>query len=215
MASQAGGGSSGSGRGALVFSLTDNCPEVKAMFAQVAARLQDLRPVFQDFQGRMQRSIGLNFQRGGRPDPWPPSKRALNRGRGAGKTGQTLRQRGILLNSVTGPGAYTAGTDFLEIATNVPYAKTHQYGAEKGSFGTVTARVRTHSVKPFLRKGKPVKGHERKEHPRKQKVPWGDIPKRRFLMVQASDTAYLKRSIARYVFSGSGSSQSQITGGMI
>lgn len=198
----------------LSYSVTHNCPEVQVRIAQVAHRLADLRPVFQDFQGRMQRSISLNFQRGGRPDPWTPSQRALARGRGANKTGQTLRKSGVLLNSLTGPGAYTSGPDFLDISTNVPYAKTHQFGAEKGSFGTVAARVRAHTRKAYLRKGKPIREQSVKAHTRSQKLPWGDIPQRRFLLVQRSDSDYLKRSIARYALA-SGESGSESGAGAI
>ncbi|MEW6378598.1 MAG: phage virion morphogenesis protein [bacterium] len=195
--------------GPLVFSITSNCKEVQTTFIQVAHRLEDMRPVFQDFQGRMQRSISRNFAEGGRPVKWEPSKRALSRGRGKGKTGQTLRKSGILLNSLTGPGSSTTGPDFLEIATNVPYAKTHQYGAEKGSFGTVQVRVKQHTVKAFIRKGRPVREHTVREHTRLQKLPWGDIPARKFLLVQDSDIVYLKRSIARYVFGTAGGALGQ------
>jgi len=164
--------------------------ELQQNLAAMAARGKNLTPVFLDFKGRMQRSISLNFRQGGRPKKWMPSGRAMGQGRGKGKTGQTLRDTGRLMNSTVGPGAYRTGADFLEISTNVKYARTHQKGAKKGSFGTFTCTVRAHKRKS---------GVHVREHTRTVQLPWGDIPAREFLLVQASDMNYLKAAIIRHL----------------
>lgn len=181
--------------------------EIERMLMNMAAKGQNLRPVFEDFKGRMQRSITLNFQQGGRPEAWKISKRAKGQGRGRNKTGQTLLDTKILCNSLIGPslnGKCIVDTDSLEIATNVPYAATHQYGAKKGSFGTFTAKVREHN-RTIGSKICKVKAHTRKIN-----LPWGDIPARPFLLVQDSDMNYLKKAIIKHLRSGGGTGGSTI-----
>jgi phage gpG-like protein len=52
--------------------------------------------------------------------PWEPSLRALNEG------GDTLRDKGVLLNSIT---SHVVGGDGVEWGTNVPYALPLHFGA--------------------------------------------------------------------------------------
>jgi phage gpG-like protein len=173
-------------------------PEVEQKLMSMAAAGKNLLPVFLDFRGRMQRSISLNFLQGGRPIRWPESKRALGQGRGKKKTGQTLRDSGWLMNRITGPGAYKVDDDFLEISTNVKYAATHQYGAKKGSFGTFTAKVRKHKRMVNSTRGGLTEVNV-SAHIRQVKLPWGDIPERKFLLVQETDINYLKQKILQHL----------------
>ena len=63
----------------------------------------------------------LRFLDGVDPDgnPWEPSVRAKVQG------GETLRDTGVLMNSIT----HQVGNDFVEVGTNVPYAIPLHFGA--------------------------------------------------------------------------------------
>lgn len=128
-------------------------------------------------------SVRTNFAAGGRPNKWAPLKT---------RAGQPLRDRGILQNSITSK----VSGDRVYVGTSVKYAAVHQFGARKGSFGTVLARVRSHE------RTRDGKTHTVRAHARKQLVPWGDIPARPFLLVQDEDRVELEAVLADYIFKG-------------
>jgi hypothetical protein len=70
---------------------------------------------------------------------------------------------------------------------------------KKGYCGTKTASIKPHTVKPFMRSGKSIKGYEVKAHTRQISVPLGDIQARQFLKLQTSDVAYFKKSVAKFI----------------
>lgn len=95
--------------------------------------------------------------------------------------------------------------DSAEVGTNISYARTHQYGAKKGSFGTKSVNIKTHTRRGQVFKGKAgkflggtaIKGAKGKTkitvkaHTRKMSIPWGDIPARPFLVVQEEDLSQI------------------------
>lgn len=127
-------------------------------------------------------SIRRNFKEGGRPQKWPLSKRAEE------QRGQTLIDTKVLMNSITSDATENEAV----VGTNVEYAAVHNFGAKKGSFGTVTATIRAH-----LRKGVQVR-----EHTRKMNLPWGDIPAREFMLVQDEDWADIREVVGNYLTQG-------------
>lgn len=185
-------------------------------------RMRNLRPVFLDFGERMKRSIEANFQAGGRPAPWPPSKKA---------SGRTLIESSRLKNSI----AYVASDQGMVIGTNVPYAAIHQFGgtirpinvkylaipldkqaakirprdlerqtfvikSKKGNL-LLMERLLKYSGqrgKRFLSKGK-FKLVTRPRYLLKDQV---NIPQRKFLLFQQEDINYLKMKAAKYIVSG-------------
>lgn len=74
--------------------------------------------MFERFRQRMQESIVLNFQHGGRPEQWAKK---------ADGTASFLVDTGRLAASVYG----TSGSSFAEVATDTPYAIFHQYGTSR------------------------------------------------------------------------------------
>ncbi len=67
----------------------------------------------------------------------------------------------------------------IRIFTSVIYASTHQFGAAKGSFALTSFVVRAHA-----RKGtKGVRAHIRAD----VEIPWGDIPPRPFMKIDADE----------------------------
>jgi len=156
---------------------------ITALLNQAAARFGDLTPLNRRIAMLMASSIRENFEVGGRPTKWRPSKRAKS------QRGQTLRDTNRLMNSITGKGTATqavAGTSDIRAAV-------HNFGAKRGSFGTVQAAVRAH-----LRR---IKGKEQKvrAHTRKQPMPWGDIPAREFMLLQADDLVEIKDMVGAYL----------------
>lgn len=128
-------------------------------------------------------SIRTNFRQGGRPTKWPTSHRSDGQRRG-----QTLRDTNRLYNSFT----IQANNQQVAVGTNVAYAAVHHFGAKKGSFGQVVAIVKAHT-----RRGKPVK-----QHSRRMKLPWGDIPARPFMLVQDEDWADMTQALSQFLVRG-------------
>ena len=70
--------------------------------------------------------------------PWEKSWRAVL------KSGQTLRDRGILMNSLN---VQEVTPNSVSVGTNVIYSAVHQFGAKQGEFGLRTVTVREHARK--------------------------------------------------------------------
>lgn len=126
----------------------------------------------------LQQSIRYNFVVGGRPTRWKP----LNY-----RIGQPLRDTNRLMNSITSK----VRGDKAYVGTNVKYAPTHNFGAKKGQYGKKNVTVPAHSRK---RGGKT---YSVRSHSRKMSLPWGDIPKREFMIVQNEDVLEIERILKR------------------
>ena len=145
---------------------------VRAALERLADHAADATPAMHAIGETVMTSIQRNFDAGGRPDTWPKSHRVEEDG------GQTLIDKAILKNSLN----VRAGKDFAAVGTADKRAGVHHFGAEAGSFGTVTAQVKAHLR--TLASGKTVKVGA---HTRRQPLPWGDIPARPFMLIQDED----------------------------
>lgn len=156
---------------------------VKALFARLKARVNDLTPAMKVIGEILRTSSVKNFEAGGRP-PWKPSKRA----------GQTLVDTARLRNSITAK----AFPDRAEAGTNVKYAGVHQFGFK----GTVSIPQHTRKVKSRNvyenREGKKKKTASGitivKAHTTKM-----NIPARPFMMVQDEDITEAKDTLLRHI----------------
>lgn len=134
-------------------------------------------------------SIRTNFREGGRPEKWDASKRGEADSIPKRRVG-TLRDTNRLMNSFT----IKADQERVIVGTNVVYAATHNYGAEKYSFGTVVAKVPEH-YRTFRGRFKiKVKAHDRK-----MKLPWGTIPARPFMHITTDDIADIEEIMAAHI----------------
>jgi len=133
-------------------------------------RVRFLDPVRRDFGERMLRSIRQNFQAGGRPDSWKPSKK---------KSGKTLIDSARLMNSIT----YRLEGEVVAIGTNVVYAAAHQFGVDK----QVSVRGRAK---------RQVGGHHQRTGKGTRHMM---LPARPFLLVQDADLAYLNQRIGQHL----------------
>jgi len=100
----------------------------RVRMGQIAGRLRDKQPLYQDVKGRLELSVQQNFRAEGRPTKWAPLQPATiaarRRGRRKGGRARILRDTGRLAGSIIGR---IAG-DSVIVGTNVIYAPTHQFG---------------------------------------------------------------------------------------
>lgn len=125
-----------------------------AAMAQLMMTAENKTRLFDEIGVSLTESARLRFIDQSGPDgqPWAPSYRAINQG------GETLRDKGILMNSLT----HVVLADGVEYGTNVPYAGPLHFGAEiqavNGPFlrfkipggGWVSKKSVTLPARPFL-----------------------------------------------------------------
>ena len=136
--------------------------------------VEDFSPVSYEIGQLLSNSVKRNFIEGGRPSKWKESKRAKN------DDGQTLRDSGILMNSIVGGDA---GDNNIRVGTNVEYAAAHHFGVDK----EITQQVDQHIRRITHAFGKPlgkVKEVTVKKHSRTFQL---KIEAREFMMIQDED----------------------------
>lgn len=156
---------------------------VRQALGGMRQRLDDFTPAMKLIGIHMLRSVRLNFDAGGRPTPWTPSKRALREG------GKTLLDTGQLAGSIT----MRADRTSVRLSTAKVYARPHQLGAAirharglkvRQKRGRGVTRVRKVTI--TQRTGGVIR-----------------LPARPFLMVQDEDTPII-RGILRDYLAGRG-----------
>ena len=134
--------------------ITTTDGRVLAAMAQLMMTAENKTRLFDEIGVSLTESARLRFIDQAGPDgqPWVPSYRATNQG------GETLRDKGILMNSLT----HVVLADGVEYGTNVPYAGPLHFGAEiravNGPFlrfkipgrGWVSKKSVTLPARPFL-----------------------------------------------------------------
>ena len=166
--------------------------DVSTLLGKMSARMNDLTPAMELIGEVVVASIQQNFKEGGRPEKWKALSPVTIKQRQAENKwpGAILVRTGHLRQVYS-----RAEKDKVSVGTNLIYAKTHQFGARKGSFGSVTARVKEHFRR--MKDGKEIRV---KAHDRTQSLPWGDIPARPFLMVQDEDWVEMKAVLEEYLY---------------
>ena len=174
----------------LPIDITLDARELRALLQALQTRLGDLTPVFRDMGEHLLNSTRARFQSQTAPNgaAWAPLSPAYQARKRKNK-GKILTLDGRLRGLLN----YQASQDTLRIGTPLIYGATHQFGADKGSFGTVTAHISAHIRKL---KSRDVRAGRRlvargvtfvKAHSRQMIVPWNDIPARPFLGLSTDD----------------------------
>lgn len=135
--------------------------------------VEDLSPVSYVIGQLLSNSVRRNFKEGGRPEAWTESKRAKNDG------GQTLRDTGVLMNSIVGGDA---GDNAIRVGTNVEYAAAHNFGVDE----QITQQVGEHVRRITQAFGKPIELREVKVKAHKRKIHM-KLPAREFMLIQDED----------------------------
>lgn len=131
---------------------------VLAALARLREKVENLQPPMDEIGNEIKETVRMTFSDGADPwgAPWRPlSALTLSRRRqGAGPgSAQPLRDTGALYNSFS----YRADADSVTVGTNLPYAKTHQFGATQGAYGKTK---------------------------RNGPMPWGNVPARPFMPIR-------------------------------
>lgn len=169
--------------------------QVRLMLAKIDENLRNLKPAMEIIGETVTASVLRNFEVGGRPK-WAklsPVTRAIRKKKGKWP-GQILRQSGALSKIV-----YQASNTKMVVSANEEYAATQHFGAKKGEFGAVTV---VQHVREHMRKHKSGKSYKVKAHSRTRRnvpVPWGDIPARRFMLVQKEDKQEITSALEKYI----------------
>ncbi|MBF0541916.1 MAG: phage virion morphogenesis protein [Nitrospirae bacterium] len=95
--------------------------ELQKLMQGLEQKALNMKPLLKGIGSVMVRSVQKNFDAGGRPEPWTPSKRALNTG------GKTLIDTSRLMKSIN---AQVIDNNTVFIGTNVAYAAIHQFGGD-------------------------------------------------------------------------------------
>jgi len=175
--------------------------EVADLLERIQKNLGDLTPAMKIIGAIGRTSVIRNFEKSGRPKKWKKHSKTTEKRRGKGA--KILMDQGLGAG-LAGSINYKAGKDRVDIGTPKVYGAVHQFGAKKGSFGTVEATVRAHLRNITRAFGKPIPKKQIKvgAHKRKMKLPWGDIPARPFLMVQDEDWTEIRAALTDYLLGG-------------
>lgn len=161
----------------MPITITIDDTDLKRMLNDLHRKLGDLSPVMRTVASIMEASVQRNFEEGGRPVKWTPSKRVRAGG------GQTLVDSGRLKNSITSRSTAASA----EVGTNVKYAAIHQFGG----------KTKPHVIKPKNKKSIFFPGAA---HPVKMvNHPGSHIPARPFLVIPPEDMEDIKDVLIRYL----------------
>lgn len=181
--------------------ITANDKKVSAFLEQIQKKLGDLTSTNKIIGSTVRASVIRNFEKSGRPKKWKKHSKFTEKLRGKGA--KILMAQGFA-GGLAASINYKADKESVAIGTNKIYGAIHQFGAKKGSFGTVKANIQTHVRKITQIFGRPIRSREItvRAHTRKMKLPWGDIPARPFLMVQPEDWGEIKESLSDFIMAG-------------
>ena len=176
-------------------SVTIKDKNVRKLLERIQKRTRNLKPAMSLIGEIVQESIERNFETGGRPRRWKALSETTKeqRRRRNQWPGQTLIVHGKA-GGLMGGINYRPASDRVTIGVKKAYAAIQHFGAKKGSFGTVQAKVKEH-----VRRLKSGETQRVRAHTRNTKIPWGDIPARPFMMVQDEDWNEIRESLWDYL----------------
>ncbi len=101
--------------GALIELRIDD-KEVRELFLRLSAHTREIRPALAQIGQMLVDSVQENFERGGRPEKWPRSKKPR---------GKTLIKEGDLMGSINWK---VHGNEAVSVGTDRKYGAIHQFG---------------------------------------------------------------------------------------
>jgi len=178
--------------------LTYDDKEFQKLFKQVLGRFGTIEPALQGMGEVGLSEIYENFETQGRPKWKKLSKgRIKDRKKVKKWPGQILVVKGVsggLLGSIH----YKVQPGSIVWSANKIYAALQHFGAQKGEFGTFVV-----TVKEYKRK---IKGKRKKitvkEHTRKIKLPWGNIPGRKYMHIPQEGVKNQEKVLIEYILLG-------------
>lgn len=168
---------------------------------QLAALGRNMTPLTRDLAEILKGGVDRAFQDEADPETgekWHPlSPATLKRRAKAGHTGKILQVTGQLAASIQ----TEHGPHHATVLTSDVRARTHQFGAKKGSFGKATrGKGRINKRNWTARGGATVGGWlSRRAKLDVLPLPFGDIPARPFLGIGKPEEAEIEESLRRAV----------------
>lgn len=159
--------------------------EVRRLIRQMTDRFENLRPAMDEIGDIAVMGVRGNFEAQGRPR-WKSHSSVTIAKRGVGA--RVLTDRGMA-GGLMGSIHHRASDRKVEVSTTKEYAAMQHFGARKGQFGTIAARIPAHT-----RKGSPVRAHTRQ-----MRIPWGNIPARPFMHITDDDQEEMVRVLIEYL----------------
>lgn len=178
--------------------LSYNDKEFQNLFKQVLERFETIEPALQGMGEVGLSEIYENFEAQGRPK-WKGLSKGRKKERQKRKKwpGHILIVKGVsggLLGSIH----YKVQSNGVVWSANKKYAALQHFGAKKGEFGTFVVEVGEHKRK--------LKGKKKKitvkAHSREIKLPWGDIPGRKFMHIPQEGIRNQEKILTEYILLG-------------
>lgn len=170
---------------------------VKKYLRGIVERSKDLSPVMKYIGTEMRNQTLKNFDKEQSYDgiAWKKSKRALKEG------GKTLQNTGRLRNSIK----FKSFKNKAVVGTNVKYAKTLQNGWDELELKEVNIKSHKRKIYRRTKSGRRSKRGIKvivRAHKRKMKIPFGIIPKYKFMGITKEQEEKYRDRVLRYIVKG-------------
>ncbi len=163
--------------------------QLQDLLRRLIDKYGNLLPVMRPLGELIRTSVVRNFEEAGRPRWARLSPVTIARRGGSNRPLRVQGFAGGLMGSINAQPAAKS----VVVGTNKIYAAVHQFGAPKGSFGTVVANVPSHTRR--TRSGSTTV----RAHTRRASLPWGNIPARPYMEIQDSDWPNIIRLLENHL----------------
>jgi len=162
--------------------------ELKRVFTRLMRNAKNLTPAFREIGEIVRSSVIRNFQKGGRPEKWIPTKiRSIYQAYTGQKTRAGARRRAYTIRGRLTKGfeRYTSGKKTLIDRARLQNSVTARAETDKVTVGTNLVYARIHQLGGMAGRNKKVK-----------------IPARPYLLVQDEDWAPIGQCLRGFLMKG-------------
>lgn len=162
--------------------------EIKRLFTRLTSNVKDLKPAFGEIGEIVRSSVLRNFQEGGRPDRWEPTRIRSTYQAYTGKktkSGATRKVYTIRGRLTKGFNRYSSGRKTLIDTARLQNSVTARAEADRVVVGTNVIYARIHQLGGMAGRNKKVK-----------------IPARPYLLVQDEDWPQIKTRLIEHLKEG-------------
>jgi len=164
--------------------------EIKRLFTRLKSNVKDLKPAFREIGEIVRSSVIRNFQVGGRPDRWEPTRiRSIYQAYTGKKTksGENRKAYTIRGRLTKNFNRYSSGRKTLIDTARLQNSVTARPEADRVIVGTNVIYARIHQLGGMAGRNKKVK-----------------IPARPYLLVQDEDWPQIKTRLIEHLKEGTG-----------
>ncbi len=189
------------------FSIEVQHERVSFLLAEIQKRAGDMRKVMSAVGQEAIRSFEQNFEAQGRYsvvgsyiggdnkwEPLSPTTEKIKEKKGKKPPYSILQESGRLADSITSQAKITIDQNSVTIGTNLEYAPIHEYGAEKGEYGSIILQIDAHK-----RKSKKGNEYDVRGHQRRVPNPMFKIPARPYLTIHPDNMQTIVDDLSNYL----------------